>query len=346
MIENANRINMEWNIRKELFEVLHGWPRIALVFLLGSLLGWIVGNVLPGQYRAEFEMYVAYSADRIYRNPDDYKNWQLSELEIYIYSDDMLNSTLGRLQQVDGYWSQFTIADIRPGLHTYWRNAGKWRLVAEWDEPDRAAQIASAWGAAVIENTKMAIQQGGMAQEMADRIRAFSREEVIVTQRAAHLAQTAQSFAAWKTTALQTPTGQTLTTLERWKLQSLAAGLADLNPSAEILLDQFPLPDASHREVVPWVELAELTVADELAAMQAQGADLAVRRDQLTHEWEAAMSASRNLTVDLMVEQIANIAPEGVVVRNSAQLSLAGGVLSLLVFGLGWLAIASRRARR
>lgn len=346
MTEDVKRMSVEWDIRKELFDGLHRWPLVLLAFLLGSAAGWLTGSLSPGPYRAEFELYIAYSADRIYRNPDDYKNWQLSELEIYLYSDEMMQSTLDRLKLQDPSWSSVAIADLRPGLHTYWRNAGKWRLVAEWDDPGKAAQVATAWGEAVLANVHTAIDQGRQALELGDRIRAYSHEEVIITQRSARLAQTATAFAGWKAAAARAPVGQTLTVLERWQLQSLAAGLADLNPSAQILLDQFPMPDASHREVIPWIELAELTAADEMAALKAQETDLAVHRDQLTHQWETASAASHNLTVDLTVERIANVPPHGVPVRTSAQLSLVGGVAGLLVWGLAWLAIYRREARR
>ncbi len=338
-------MNNAWNIRSEIYDLLHRWPLVFLVFLLGSLLGWGAGWLVPSPYRAEFELYVAYNGDRIYRNSDDYKNWQLSELEIYIYSDDMLASALDRLRQTDAYWNDFSVTEIRPALHTYWRNAGKWRLVAEWDQPERAAQIASAWGAAVVENTRQAVEQGRLAMELGDRIRALSREEAQLAQRIARLAGISRALIDWKSAASLTASDRPLDVLERWRLQSLAAGFSDLNPAAQILLTQYPPADAPVQEVIPWADLLSQTVADEQTNLQGQEAELAQRREELTRQWEAASGTSRNLTADLYVEQIADITPKGEPVRITASLALIGGLLGLLGGAFWWLTGARRKTQ-
>ena len=335
----------DWNIRDEWFNLLHRWYLVALAFMVGALLGWALAFIVPSPYRAEAELYIAYNGDGIYRNPDDYKNWQLGELEIYIYSDEMLETALQELRQVDAYWNDIDTAGFRPALHTYWRNAGKWRLVVEWNDPLRAEQAALAWSEAVIRNSATAIDHGREAQILADRIRAFTTEEVSISAGSARLGSITTALNEWQTASAQAGTAQPLAVLERWRLQSLAAGLADVSPAAVLLLNDFPTDDAGRAEFETWASMALETIGVEKESLLARDADLKTRRDTLTRDWEQASLASRNLTTDLTVERLANIVPEGEPVRPSGQMALTGGVLAVLLLGLWGLAVV-RKARR
>jgi hypothetical protein len=111
------------------------------------------------------------------------------------------------------------------------------------------------------------------------------------------------------------------------------------------LLAQFPPADAPVQAVIPWADLASQTIEDEQTNLQGQEADLALRREELIRQWEAASEASRNLTADLAVEQIAAIPPQGQPVRMTASLALIGGLLGLLAGTFWWLTGARRKAQ-
>src|SRR5512139_1950407 len=125
----------DWNLRANILGNAHRWPVVMLFVLAGSLLGLLLAFLWPTPYRAEAGLQVAYNADVHPRNPDDFKNWQMEQLDVLIHSDEVLHETLARLQSQDPSWNSYTLDEIRSKVHTYWRNAGEWRLVAEAPTP-------------------------------------------------------------------------------------------------------------------------------------------------------------------------------------------------------------------
>src|SRR5574341_1699883 len=179
----------EWKLRTEILEITHRWPQVLIAFLLGSLLGWGVGLIFPTAHRAQSDIYVAYNGDAIYRNPDDYKNWQFSELEAYSVSNDVLDETLKRLVERDPYWRTVSNDQLREHLRIYWRDAGKWRLVAEWHEQAHATHLAQAWTDAVMEKTSQAAEHAREVLMLDAQVKAYARDEVSLRLLTAQLSQ-------------------------------------------------------------------------------------------------------------------------------------------------------------
>ena len=88
----------ESTLRDEILHRAHFWPLPFLVFLAGCLLGWGAALLWPSPYRAETTLHVSYNADSIFRNPDDYKNWQMEELNTLVLAKGTLQETLARLE--------------------------------------------------------------------------------------------------------------------------------------------------------------------------------------------------------------------------------------------------------
>ena len=207
----------------------HRWPQVFIAFLLGSLLGWGVGLIFPTAHRAQSEIYVAYNGDAIYRNPDDYKNWQFSELEAYIVSNDVLGETLKRLGERDAYWREVSIEQLRDHLRIYWRNAGRWRLVAEWREQIHATDLAKTWTDALLEKTNQAAAHAGAVLLLDSQVKAYARDEVSLRMRSSQLSQLRGALQTWRD-AQNARQSQPPERLDRWRLQYLAASLEGLVP--------------------------------------------------------------------------------------------------------------------
>ena len=133
----------EWNPRKEIISAAHRWYWIAASFILGALLGWLVSFIWPAPYRATMDLYVGLNANRATRNLyitevaqesfenlDDYKHWQMSQLNALVISDEYLVETLNRLQDDDSYWQGFDVLELRQVLSVAWRNTGEWHFSA------------------------------------------------------------------------------------------------------------------------------------------------------------------------------------------------------------------------
>lgn len=330
-------MTLDWNARKELLDFAHRWPWVFLAFFIGSLLGWAAGYVLPSPHRAEFELYVAYNGDSIYRNPDDYKNWQLGELELYIYSDEVIEAALAALRAGSSAWNGVNVAQVRPHLHTYWRNAGKWRLVAEWDDPAQTAALAQAWGQAVLQSATSAIQHSRQALALGDQARAVVRDQAALQQRRIVVSQASQALSGWLEADSPAGAAASLPILERWRLLSFSAGLAQGNPASLAVLQRFPPESAPRESYRQWALEAQAAAQAELDVLQSQAQELEALHAGYLQRWEAETAASRNLTVDLTIESITSQLLEPYALRPSGLTSLVGGVLGLLAWALIWL---------
>lgn len=335
----------EWNLRTEIFEIAHRWPQVFIAFLLGSLVGWGAGYIFPTSYRAQSELYVAYNGDAIYRNPDDYKNWQFGELEAYIVSKDVLNETLNQLRKQDTYWQGVSYAQLQPHLHIYWRNAGRWRLVADWREQVHATQLAKTWIAVVLEKTNQAATHAAAVLALDAQIEATSREEVNLKLRVTQLTQMRTALQTWRDT--HNPQGSTpLDTLSRWRLQFLGSSVAGLVPGEFALLKQLPPPDTETEAYLPAVDQAIVALDGQLAVEQPQLAELTAQREEMEKKREEESKASHNLTANLQVEPFSDGASKASPVRINSQMAIVGGVLGLFIWGLVWLGRPLRKAGR
>jgi len=333
----------EWNPRFELLEIAHRWYQVFLAFLIGSLLGWGSGYLLPSPYRAETGLYVAYNADAIYRNPDDYKNWQLGELDAYIVSDEVLEATLSRLKAQDAYWASLAPQDLRPQLRTYWRNAGKWRLTAEHRQRKYALQLVQAWAEVILERTSQASAHARTVMALSGQIQALDAQQADLHSRLARLHALQAALQQWRdTTAAQTTT-QSLDTLSLWRLQSLAASAASLVPADLALLRQPPAPEGTVETYISAVDQALQALEVEISVTQRQLEELTTRHEQMVKAWEAEIKASRNLTAYLTVEPLSAEKAKVRPLRPTSQMALVGGVLGMVVWGLIWLAHPLRK---
>ncbi len=333
----------DWNLRNEILEISHRWQQVFLAFLLGSALGWGAAFIFPTPHRAQAELYVAYNGDAIFRNADDYKNWQFGELEAYVVSNDVLDETLKRLRLQDPYWESVENPDLKPQLRTYWRNAGKWRLVAEWRGQERSEQLAQTWTDVILEKTTQASMHAQEVLSLQAQIDAISREQVEHQLDATQLDQILIALRTWREAPTAQP-GDALDVLTRWRLQFLAAGAAELLPGELVLLAQFPSTEASLEEYLSAVDQALVVLSEQQMIFQRQGAEQAAQRDALLEQWKVESQASHSLTANLLVEPLAVEEIAAQPVRQTSVMALVGGLLGLLAWGLFWLGRPVRKA--
>ena len=335
----------EWNFRTEILEITHRWPQVFIAFLLGSLLGWGVGLIFPTSHRAQSEIYVAYNGDAIYRNPDDYKNWQFSEVEAYILSDDVLDETLNRLRERETYWKGISTEQIRDHLRIYWRNAGRWRLVAEWHEQMRATHLAQTWTDVVFEKTNQAALHAQEVLLFDSQVKAYAREELNLRMRSTQLAQLKNAFQVWRDTQIPRQ-NQPLEGLDRWRLQYLAASLERLVPVELGLMGQLPPSEAAANGYFPVVGQAIIALDAQLDVENRQYAELTAHLGELQNKLNEETKASHNLTASLTVEPFTSGVSTAQPVRITSQMALVGGVLGVLAWGLAFLGKLIRKAGR
>lgn len=338
-------MTIDWNPRADILQITHRWYLPFFAFLIGSILGIGISLLLPSPYRAESTLYVAYNADAIYRNPDDYKNWQLGELEAFILSEYILQETLTRLQANDSYWESISTEGLRSMLHAYWRNAGKWRLVAENPSPQHATQLVQVWREVILEKGNEATTHGVAMLDLSAQLQAVSKSDVEVKMRFTQLSQMKEAFLTLQTQVIEQKDQQSLKTLERWYLQTLSARTASFNPIVLPLLEEIPPLDAPARDYSLWIEKIIVVLDSELAIVQEQTAELATDHEELTQSWDEASDRSFGLTAYLIIEPLSDTTAMAKPVRLTSQMALVGGLLGVLIWGYIWLGRPIREAK-
>jgi hypothetical protein len=127
--------------------IIHRWPTLIAFTLIGCLVGWGVSLFYPPFYRATASLYVGLNPYRAfndttflalanpdYTNIDDYNNWQMSQLNAAIYLDEIIQTTLDRLQERDDAGVQLAQGATQEAAS---RMANCWRmeLIAEDRRP-------------------------------------------------------------------------------------------------------------------------------------------------------------------------------------------------------------------
>lgn len=328
----------EWNPRAEILTATHRWPVIMLFILVGSLVGVAIAYLLPSPYRAEASLLVAYNADVHLRNPDDYKNWQMEQLNLFILSDEVLQEILERLKTQDQAWSKATIEDLKDRLHVYWRNAGEWRLVAESPDPELADELVNTWEQVILEQIAAASVHASAVLSLSTNLDNLSNQRLELKLRATQLQQIRQALQSWIQATKSSSSNEPLDTLEREFLLSRVSSLAGWHPLGIALLDSAPPSDAGALQYIPWLEEALVLLEEELASIEPQTNQITSEYDEMYAAWSEELNASRGLTAFLIVEPLDQQPDSTQPTRPTSLLAFVGGLVGLLVWGLIWLA--------
>jgi hypothetical protein len=334
-------MNHAWSLRAEILEVSHRWPLPLLAFLIGSLVGWAVAGLIPTPYRAESSLSVAFSDDLVVRNPDDFKNSQMGELNLFILSRDVLGDTLNRLRNRDSYWNGVSIRDLEGKVTTYWRNTGRWQLVAEDNDPKRAVQLAQSWGNVAAEKVAVALFQANGLMERQMRYQALAREKTEADLRAAELAQVESSLQDWRASAQP----DMIDVAERARLEDLIARAVRLDPAGMQIFNARPGLDGPTSDYQRWVDQAMTYVETQQEITRAQQADLASRRNRANLELQDTIKATHGLTALMQVAPLPTDGIAAVPVRWRTDTALIGGLLGLVIWALIWLGLPLLRRR-
>lgn len=334
-------------LRDEIYAAAHSWPVIVASFLIGSLIG-ILGTIIwPSPYRATIELavglslyrsmeddYIAEFAEVPFRNADDYKYWQMQQLNALVFSDEYLSETLSRLSEEDEYWQEVSIQDLRDMLQVYWRNAGRWRLAAEISEGQYAEHAVESWRDVILEKTNTSITNARKIL-LIDLQLKRTRDALLEAQtRIEQLAGIKVALMQWYEQVESTSGTGVLDSSERWWLMSLVSQAAGTNLGWQSLLDSFPSLVATLEEYLPWVEQAVVAIEAESEAIAIQIGELNQQNEILQSEWEKALQDGDGLAATLTVEQLSDNGAHVRQVRPTYAAALVGGMLGLLSWGV------------
>jgi len=350
-------MNRHWNLREELYHVLHLWPMLLAALIIGSLLGWGLSYLWPSYHRATSQIYIALNpyrkfsdtifealANPKYSNLDNYHYWQMSQLESAIYLDSFIEPTLARLREKDPYWKTIDLNQLRDMLDSEWRSSGDWALSANHPDPAYAEQAASVWSDVVVVQVTEAVAASRRAFMIDQQLQAGETERLQATLRVEDLDSTQQALEEWQSSASDLDQEKPLAPEERWRLLALVSSPAKFSPGWMTALENQPAANASVKEYHNWIEQVKLLLQIETATLENHIQTIDQQqtglKDQYTVESTDSLSLSPNIEVkrkeDLGVRQV----------RPSSTFLLVGGVIGLLIGLLIQLVMISNSLRR
>ena len=343
----------QWSLREEILTLSHRWPVIILFCLAGAALGWGVSRVWPSPHEATAELYVAINVYRAlddhnvpikFNYADDYKNWQMANLNTMIYMDPVILETLNRLRQQDSYWDNVSQDDLVSMLHVYWRNAGKWRLVADNSQPKRAAQAVQAWQKVVLEQLTVAIQESQKTMEIDNQLQALAQNQANVISGTVGLQQASAAFKVSRQALAQAPSGQVVAEAERQKILAVLQN-AGARTVVSSLSATFPETGSSNGQVVSWLDSAIPGLDAAIQSWQARGEQLKQQQAQLSQAYADASKKSLGFSANLQAEPVSGGPPTLSSTRPTAILVLVGAAMGLLAWLLAAALYITRKAR-
>ena len=343
-----NIMNEGWNTRNEILKASHQWPIILGFCLIGILLGWSVSWFMPAKYRSVKAIYVginAYNAfaDRNaaehagvkFNNPDDYKNWQMANLNALITSEGVFSLTLDALKAENNLWDSYTTEDLANILHAKWRNAGKWFLVAESDDSKLSTQAVLAWHDIVLVTVRSAISQAQTAYTIDIQIKSLSEEIAHLQATTASLEQTLTQFQNLQEEInnlnADAPTPPELTET----INALATTLPQDASWSSIISSQ-PTENADAETTQNWVNQVITALTLNISNYQAQINTLNEELQSLSAAYAEASNKSYGLSPNLQVEKISSFTPKETMLRPTGFLVLIGGILGFFAWLLLW----------
>jgi hypothetical protein len=335
----------EWFLREEILAAFHRWPVIVAFVLVGSLIGIAFTFIWPSSFRASTEIsvelnpyralddkYVAAFANAEFRNIDDYKHWQMSQLSMLVSSDDYVGETLNRLKRGDSYWQSVEIQQLREMLEVKWRNAGRWLLTAEAGSPEQAENALETWRDVILEKTNYAISRSQELFRIELAIRGLNEERAALESRRDLLQEIDKNLEVALQESRKIPPNEPFGQTERKQLFHEITQAADGNPSWQKLVDDFPADGAQTSQYITWIELARENIHQEMDAIRVTNRDLDERISAKTMEWESTLHEGQGLSATLFLEELNTEPIDAIRARSTSLAALVGAILGLLAW--------------
>ncbi len=187
-----------WKMSTALRWLYRHWAGGFALILAGIVAGALLaGWVFKPAYTADAVFSVGFNADAVLRYPEDYKNWQMAQVDSFVTSPRVLNDTLAALPQ-DPYWQNWDAATLSRHLSARWFTAGDWHLHATADTAAHASILAATWGVVALRDIQDAIAHGVKFLEADRRWEQAQSEMLAVEVEIAHLSDAESALAEWQ----------------------------------------------------------------------------------------------------------------------------------------------------
>lgn len=343
------------NLGKEILRITHRWYLILLFVLVGALVGWGSSYIWSSIRRASLDLYVGLNAYRspfdsyavevagqAFRLVDDYKNWQMEQLDELVRSDSFIEEVLSRLGAEGLKWDG-SLQDFRDNSELLWRNPGKWKLVVDAKDSETAMVAVEIWGNVILEKVNEAIDHAGDVAALDIQMTSISEDKVELEQRWQNLLYIDNELADWFEDISKMEDNQTIPTLDHWNMLALVSQVVDSNPVWTRIMEDAPAAGTEARLYIEWLGAIQSMITEELEVIPDQIEYLDQSFSSVSAIYKEEISKSFGLASTLVVEKVADETPQVEIIRESADLALIGGVIGFLIWGIWEFSRISKR---
>jgi hypothetical protein len=340
----------QWSLRTEILTITHRWPIIVIFILVGSLLGWGAARISPSPYQAASELSVGIDVYRwaqdqnvirftggvSFNYPDDYKNWQMANLNVIILTDDVTKEVLRRLRERDSYWLDVSREQLGEMMGVYWRNAGKWRIVINNPHPQHALQAVEVWQDVAIELIQTATFHSRNTMLFDIQLQMIAAQQTQTQVNLAAQQEQLQEIDRIQTEIALFSGDQSVPNGLHTQLQTLAAASAKDTPGWRLLLTELPKPGSQPALYREWTAALQSLLEKELELSEMALNQLEIEWGQAIDSFTEASQSSRGVSPTLQVEKISESIEPPIQIRPTSTLALIGGLLGWVAWALYW----------
>jgi len=338
-----------WNLRDEILRGTHRWYVIIAFILIGASVGWGAGYLWPSPYRATVDLYVGLNAyrspydryasalaEQSFRLVDDYKNWQMEQLNALVLTDPYLEEVLIRLGSGDRYWDGITPQDFRKNAEVMWRNVGEWHLVFENDDPQHAVQAVETWGNVILEWVGEAITHSEQVVALDIQMSVLEEQRIENELRLDRLRYVSGQLSLIRDRLAAMADDQPVSSTDHWKILALVSLVSEWSPAWDDLLDAAPMTGATSRAYLEWLQHAQSMVDEALTILPEQIMEIKEETSNIVEGYETEAEKSAGLASTLVIERISGETPLVDAEIRNGTMSLVGGVIGFFAWGI-WL---------
>lgn len=351
-------MQIEWSLRDEILRATQKWPWLVLFCIVGGLLGWTASLIWPTPYRATRELFVGLNVYRSLQddgapsdyagiaivNANDYKNWQMASLNSLIFMDSVIDETHRRLKELDPYWNSVSQAGLADSLHVYWRNAGKWRMVAENTKFEHASQAVAIWQDVVLETVDRAVLESQRAMTLQYQLESIADNQAYFSYQSEGLKKSLEILRLAKTELSGRPAGSPLDSHEHWEIwQSVAS--SDVPAKWKWLFDSFPSIGAFPEDYIEWIDAIIPVIEQETAQLDSRIQSLIIQEQEVSGLFSQSFQQSQGLSPNLDIDAISTTRTQQTITRPTGELVLTGSILGLILWLALWFSKISLRDR-
>ncbi len=347
----------DWKLREKIIQFIRTWPILILVFIGSGVVSWSIVHFFPPAQLAVAEIYIGIDITRVYDvsslstyaktepfNVDDYKNWQLSQVEGIAFSELIADQSLAELRNLDSYWESVSTIEFLSMQDLDWYDVGVWRMKIQTPDKENALQGVQVWREKLLQELTRLIEESEDVLEFEGRMRATNEAITLLEIRVEELKILRENIDPLLDKFKNLDPEQVVDKLTRDELWSIFVGLAFDDFLWAQTLNDFPDQDQTQLMYTDWLERVLIIIDTDKEKtnqlLETLEGDLVL----LTEDYIREINEAQGLSASLYVEELTSD-PRMEPYYKDSVIGLAGSFLGLLIYIMIWVMISERKEK-